>query len=148
MPKLKLWNIALFCFSLMLLASTPALAERNCTRQVSTSDGTKDITTDCSSSYTVSSDDFWNRYYFSTLVRNLEDNLHSNMQLIQDKMAAIFSLQDHAKQVGADMKVKEQERMEYQQDRQLQQEDQMESLRDRQEMQKEQQSSLQDIRSR
>lgn len=142
MDKYKFLSIALLCFSFIVLTNQLAFAERSCTRQVESSDGIKTITTDCSSSYTQTSDNFWNRFLFSTLAQNLKDNVQWGMQIIQDRLANIFSAQDHSEQIAAETKRKQQDAMEAQQTKREQAEARLEDLKERQEMQKERQQDL------
>lgn len=142
MNKCKLLKMVLLCFSFVVLTDGLASAERDCTRQVERSDGTKTVTVDCSSSYTETSQDFWNRYLYSTLVQNLKNSLRWDMQYMQDRLSEIFSTREHSSQVMADMKEKEQETADAQQMKQQQQESRMEDLKERQEMQKEHQQSV------
>jgi hypothetical protein len=143
MNKYKLLSIVLLCFSLMVLANGRAFAERDCTRQVSSSDGIKDIDIDCSSSHTVTTDNFWNQFLTGALIQRLEDSVRLNMENMQDKMSAIFSSEDNAKQAAADMKEKEQEAISDQQIKQEQEQAQMENLKEQQAIQKDRQSSMQ-----
>jgi hypothetical protein len=125
----KFLSVVLFSFSFVVLANCLAFAERDCTRQVSYSNGTKDISVDCSSSYTQNANSFWGSLYWS-------------IQNMRDRFSQIFSLQDRSKQVTADMKEKEQDAREIQQSKHQDQESQAEDLKDRQEMEKQQQQDL------
>jgi hypothetical protein len=143
------WTIMLFLFSFVMLTTGLAFAEHECTRQVSSSDGTKFINVDCTSSYTVTSEDFWNRYLFSTLVSNLRSSVHWGVENFQARLAEIFSGQDHSRQIAADMRDKEQEAIEDQQAKHQQEVVQLEDARERQAMQKQQQQdSMQGLRDR
>src|SRR4029077_15688526 len=90
--------IVLFLFSFVMLINSLAYAERECTRQVTGSGGTKSITIDCSSSSTETSENFTNRNLFSTLASNLMDRIHSGIQDFRAKLAAIFSSREHSEQ--------------------------------------------------
>lgn len=131
----RLMNIVFFLFLFVMVTIGLAFAERECTHQVVHSDGTITITTDCSSSYTKTSENFWNQFVFRTLVTNLLDNVQWGMQNLQDRVAEIFTAQAHAKQIAGDMLQKEQSVMEAQQTKHQEQEIQLENLKERQEMQ-------------
>lgn len=147
MNKYKPLILVLLCFSFVVLTSGLAFAD--CTKQVVNADGTKTITTACASTKTEASDNFWNRYLFTSLEKNLQDSIRWQMQNIQDQLAKIFSAQQHSKQVAADVKEKEQEMRDAQQEKQQQQQIQIDNLKDQQAMQREQQQqSLQDLDSK
>ncbi len=144
MDKFKFFGKALLGFAFIMLTCTLAFAERDCTRQVVRSDGTVDITVDCSSSYQQTSENFTNRYLFETLIENLKNSVSWGMQDLEEKYSALFSSQDKAKQFAYDTQEKEQSARDSQQIKLLGQETQMQDLKDRQEYQKEQQEALQD----
>ena len=144
MYKSKVLSRVLLGFSFLILTSSMAFAERDCTRHVVHSGGTTYITVDCSADYSQSSENFTNRFLFSTLINNLMDSVHWGMQDLKAKLSAIFLSQAKAKQSIADLKEREQEAMEAQQIKLQGQEDQMENLKEQQAIQKQQQEAMQD----
>jgi hypothetical protein len=144
MNKSKFSRRVLLSFSFVMLTSSLAFAAHDCTRQVVRSDGTTYINVDCSSAYEQTSENFTNRFLFSTLITNLQENLHWGMQDLQAKLSAIFLSQAKAKQSIADLKEREQEAVEAQQIKLQGQEDQLANLKEQQAIQKQQQEAMQD----
>jgi hypothetical protein len=150
MDKSKFLNIAFFLFLFVMLTNGLAFAERDCTHKVVINpDGTKTITTDCTSERTITSEDFWNGYLFRTLENTLRDRINEGIQNIQDRLAEIFSTQDNLKQKAADAREREQDAIESQQLKHQDQEIQLEGLKEREEMKKQQQQDLmQDLKQK
>jgi len=144
MDKFKIFSKAMLGFAFIMLTSSLAFAERDCTRHVVRSDGTVDITVDCSSSYQQTSENFTNRYLFETLIDNLKNSVSWGMEDLEQKYSALFSSQDKAKQFASDTQEKEQNARDAQEIKLEGQETRLQDLKDRQEFQKEQQESMQD----
>lgn len=141
----KSLSVVLLGLSLTMMTAAPAFAVHECSRQVVRSDGTKTITTECTASTTITSLDFWNRYLYGTLIRNLERNVQTGLQNLQDQWARISSAQDHAKQVAADMDEKIKQDRDAQEVKQQDAEIRMQDLKQQQEMQKERQIAMEDL---
>jgi hypothetical protein len=144
MNKGKFLFTLLCGFTFVMLINGLAFAEHECTRQVVRSEGDIDITTDCSASYSQTSENFTNRFLFSTLISNLRNNVNWGLENLQDRLSEIFSNQDKAKMIAHDLKEREEEAREAQQIRIQGEETQIADLKDRQEVQKERQESMQD----
>jgi hypothetical protein len=143
MNNCKFLQKVLLGFLFVMLTNGLAFAERVCTNHIVTSNGVKEITTDCSSTYTQTSENFTNQFLFTTLIDNLRDRVNSGVQDFQDRLAAIFSSQAQAQQIASDLREKEQEEMETQQMKRQEQEIQLENLKYQQQVQKDQQASMQ-----
>jgi len=133
MTNKKLLRGALLGCSFFLLTGSLAFAERDCTRQVVRSDGTVDITIDCTSETSQTSENFTNRYLFSTLINNLKNDVNWGMQDLQAKYSSLYSSQDKAKQFACDTQEKEQQARDDEQIKLQSQETQLQDLKDRQE---------------
>ncbi len=133
MTERKCLIIVLLCFSLLMLTNGLAFAERQCNNQIVNSDGTLTVTSDCTGSYTKTSEITRHPW---PLVNKFLDNVQQDIQQFQDRLAQTFQSQDRSKQTTADTRAREQEAIEAQQMKQQQQEIQSENLKQQQEMRK------------
>lgn len=144
MNQVKFLSVALLLISFVILTNGLASAQRDCTHQVVRSDGTKIISTDCTSSYSQTSE--ITRFpYFS--VNNFLNNVNISIQNMQDRFAAIFSSQDISRQIAANNREKEQEALEAQRMQHQEQKIQLENLKEQQEIRKQQQLDLMQARN-
>jgi hypothetical protein len=133
MDTFKFWGSLLFMCSAGLLANNLAFAAHDCSRQVVNADGTIDITTDCSSSYSTSalpvSETLQNQYLYSTLAENLQDSITQGLQISSEGPASPTLSQGQLDQAAADSQQKEQQAIEEEQTRQQDQEARAENSR-------------------
>lgn len=129
MKERKFLRIALLSFSFIVAASGLAFAGHDCTRQVVNSDGTIDVTTDCSSSRTLTqapgAENFRDRYFFRTTEDDLLDSARLGMQGFEDRTGETFSAQT-TDQIAADSREKQQEAIDAQRFKEREQETKLE----------------------
>lgn len=97
------------------------LAERMCTRQVMTSDGIKNITVDCTSSYSQTSESFRNRYLYQalmeTLLEKVEEEREEQQTKIQDEQTKIQDQQARLEDLKEQQEMKKEQQEDLMQDR-------------------------------
>lgn len=100
----------LFLFGSLMVLASDSFAERNCTRTVVTSDGTKTITVDCSSTFTKEKnpDIIRNPQDLNQLKDDFLQNTKDSLQNFKDKTADKAPSQDTSEQIATDSKEKEQ----------------------------------------